>query len=540
MSFAKSSFIPLAAFLAAAVAIAAGWHWLGAGVPMPQAPLGPRDKLQCVSYAPFRGWQTPFDPSTRIERWQIEDDLARLKPLTDCIRTYSTELGLDQVPDVARRYGLKVLLGIWLGREERKNRIEIDSALALARRYPDVVSALVVGNEVLLRGELSAAALAGIIRNVKAQTAVPVTYADVWEFWTRFREVSEAVDFVTIHILPYWEDFPIPAREAAAHVASIRRQVAAIFPGKEILIGETGWPSQGRMREGALPSPSNQARVIQDILAAGQREHFRINLIEAFDQPWKRLLEGTVGGHWGLLDAATRERKFEWGAPVSDHPLWRWQAGGGVLLALCAFAAALIGRGGAAASGGAALWSGVAVNAVAGGLMAGLAAEKMLVESLGAGGFARSMVLVALSAAVPVAASAALARGLAPPAFARVLARRDERISQPLALLLGLCAVALTLMAIQAALGLAFDPRYRDFPFAALTAATIPLAVVAWAVPRGKGRRGAAEIACAFTLVSAAGYIAFNESFANWQSLWFCGAIVLLALTLLRARDARD
>ena len=84
------------------------------------------------------------------------------------------------------------------------------------------------------------------------------------------------------------------------------RKVAAAFPDKEILIGETGWPSAGRMREGALPSPSNQARVIHDILALAKRDNFRVNVIEAFDQPWKRRLEGTVGGHWGLFDADSR------------------------------------------------------------------------------------------------------------------------------------------------------------------------------------------------------------------------------------------
>ena len=173
---------------------------------------------------------------------------------------------------------------------------------------------MVVGNEVLLRGEMSATDLAGTIRAVKARVRVPVTYADVWEFWLRNRDVANAVDFITIHILPYWEDFPIPAGDAAAHVDAIRRQVVDAFPGKEVMIGEVGWPSAGRMREGALPSPANQARVIQDVLALGKRENFRVNVIEAFDQPWKRALEGTVGGHWGLFDAATRAPKFAWGA----------------------------------------------------------------------------------------------------------------------------------------------------------------------------------------------------------------------------------
>ena len=142
---------------------------------------------------------------------------------------------------------------------------------------------------------------------------MPVTYADVWEFWLRYREVAAAVDFITIHILPYWEDFPIPARDAAAHVDAIRSQVAAAFPGKEILIGEFGWPSAGRMREGALPSRANQARVVQEVVALASATNYRVNVIEAYDQPWKRQLEGTVGGHWGLFDAYERQRQIQLG-----------------------------------------------------------------------------------------------------------------------------------------------------------------------------------------------------------------------------------
>ena len=141
------------------------------------------------------------------------------------------------------------------------------------------------------------------------------------------------MDFVTIHILPYWEDDPVAARGAADHVDAIRKRVVENFPGKEIVIGEVGWPSAGRMREGALPSPANQARVIADVLERGKRERFRVNVIEAFDQPWKRALEGTVGGHWGLFDDATRRQKFAWGQPVSNHPHWPWQAAGGFVLA---------------------------------------------------------------------------------------------------------------------------------------------------------------------------------------------------------------
>ena len=172
---------------------------------------------------------------------------------------------------------------------------------------------------------------------------MPVTYADVWEFWLRHREVAAAVDFITIHILPYWEDFPDSRHGTRrAHVDAIRGRVAAAFPGKEIFLGEFGWPSAGRMREGALPSPANQARTVQEVLAHAKRENYRVNLIEAYDQPWKRQLEGTVGGHWGLFDAYRAAGQVRLGRGRSPTiPHWRWQAAGGVALAAVIFAAAL-------------------------------------------------------------------------------------------------------------------------------------------------------------------------------------------------------
>src|SRR3984893_12269509 len=147
--------IALALFVPIAAAIVAAWGWLGAPVALPASPLAAGEKLYCMSYSPFRGRQTPFDRTLRIDAAQIDDDLARLAPVTDCVRTYSTEHELYQVPGIAERHGVKAIQGIWLGRERARNRVEIESAVALAARYPATVRALVAGNEVLLRGELS-------------------------------------------------------------------------------------------------------------------------------------------------------------------------------------------------------------------------------------------------------------------------------------------------------------------------------------------------------------------------------------------------
>ncbi len=527
-------------FLACAAAIVgAVWWWMGAPVPMPAAPLAAGEKLYCVSYAPFRGDQNPLSDGTHIPAWQIDEDFARLKNVTDCVRSYSIEHGLDQIPEIARKHGLKVIQGLWLSSNAAKNETQIATTVGLAKRFPDVIQSVVVGNEVLLRGEISGPDLAGIIRRVKSQVSMPVTYADVWEFWLRHREIYDAVDFVTIHILPYWEDFPIPAEQAAAHVDSIRRQMVAAFPDKEILIGETGWPSAGRMREGALPSLANQALVIQGVLALAKRDKFHVNVIEAFDQPWKRRLEGTVGGYWGLFDADTREQKFPWGAAVSNHPHWARQAAGGILFAALIFGVAGLARFRAHGSLVAPmhLWLAIAANATVAGIFAGLAIERMPVESLGAGGWIRSYALALLALIAPLAASAALMReAVRLPSFAAVLRSLRPHLNDRLVVALGLLLVALTVLTLQVALGLVFDPRYKDFPYAPLSAAIVPFLLLSL-IRGGKGKRGAAEIVAAATLVLSAVYIVFNESFANWQSLWFCALIVALALILFRSKD---
>jgi exo-beta-1,3-glucanase (GH17 family) len=527
--------------VATLAAVAATWWWLGRPVEVPLVAADP-GRIQCVSYAPFRGNDSPLDEATRVSAREIEEDLTKLARLTDCVRTYSNENGLDQVPAIAKRLGLKVIQGLWLGSDRMKNRVRIDATVALAKQYRDAITAIVVGNEVLLRGELAAPDIAEVLREVKAATGIPVTYADVWEYWLHNRELADAVDFVTIHILPYWEDFPISAEQAGAHVDSIRSRVAASFPGKEILIGEVGWPSAGRMREGALPSPANQARVLEEVMARARANHYRVNLIEAFDQPWKRKLEGTVGGYWGLLSSGGREPKFAWGQPVSNHRDWVWQGAAGVALAAMVFAAAF------------APWrktwpdkhlpapllAGLAIDALAAGIAAPWAVANATTESLGAGGWVRGLAFIAVALGAPIAVATTLTRGAAVAPFARVLGRAAQRPAGGLAFAAGAILVVVTVLALQTALGLVFDPRYRDFTFAPLTAAVVPFAIASLVGVRGQLPLGRAERLAAVTLLGSAIYIVLNESVANWQAVWFAAMLAILAVTLFRLRDVQS
>jgi exo-beta-1,3-glucanase (GH17 family) len=521
-------------FALTAVAIAAAWWWLGAPVQLPPSPLAPGEKLYCASYAPFRDGQDPLVETTMIPPAQIEEDLALLSHFTDCVRTYSTENGVDKVAEIARRYGMKVFQGIWLSNQASRNRLQIATAVDLGKKFPDVIRGIVVGNEVLLRGEMSAGDLGAIIRDVKSQVPEPVTYADVWEFWLRNADLQNAVDFVTIHILPYWEDFPIPASQAAAHVDSIRKRVLAAIPNKEIMIGETGWPSEGRMREGALPSPANQARVIEDILTLGKRENFRVNIIEAFDQPWKRWTEGSTGRYWGIYDRASNGPKFTFGGAVSNHPHWVLLAFAGIVLAALTFG--VVWWKGDEKTATPQLWLRVAALAFVPAVLFGWAIERVPIESYSTGGWLRSFVLVAIAALAPIVCAAACTAGRSLPPFAFLIGRRSEARDTLGIALAGLFMI-LTLLSLQEALGLVFDPRYRDFTFAPLGAAAFAFLMLTFAAP-ASGLRAAAETVAAAVLAGSAIYIMPNETFANWQAIWFCVAILGVAFTLVRVRDA--
>ena len=525
----------LAAFAVTALAVGATWWWLGAPIELPPSPLAAGQKLYCVSYTPFRGGQSPLVEGTRAEPWQIEEDLALLSKYTGCVRTYSVTDGLDNVLASARRHGLKVLEGIWISNNAEKTRRQIATGIALAKQYPDVITGVIVGNEVLLRGEISVPDLIANIRDVKAQVSAPVTYADVWEFWLRYPDVQNAVDFVTIHILPYWEDFPIPAWRAAAHVADIRRKVADAMPGREIVIGEFGWPSAGRMRESARPSRANQARAVAETLALAQRENFRVNIIEAFDQPWKRALEGTVGGYWGIFDRATGAPKFSFSGSVSDHPHWPLQALAGILLTALTFGGALIfgHKKGLAIS----LWPRIAALSFVPAVFFGWTIETVPMEGFSFGSWLRSLAFASTAAAAPVVCAVACAAGRAPPRFAALLGRSGE-CRDGIDWALGGTLVALMLVSVEAALGLVFDPRYRDIPFAPLTAAAVPFLVLLASTPRPTGSRAIAETVAAVVLALSAVYIVFNERFSNWQSLWFCAGLIGVAFILERARGA--
>lgn len=293
----------------------------------------PQGKLNSLSFAPFWEGQGPMEGNFPTVP-QLDSDLRLLGGKTHSIRTYaSAEGSLPEIPALARKYGLTMIQGAWLGGIKKTNQLEIDGLIRSANANPDVVKRVIVGNEVLLRGDLGADELVQYIRAVKQAVKQPVSYADVWSVYLKYPQLMKEVDFITVHILPYWEDEPIAVEQAPAHIGRIysrvQQEAQRLGQDKPILIGESGWPSEGRQRGQAIPSVVNEAEFIRGLIEVANANHFDYNIVEAINQPWKSELEGVVGANWGLF-SSVREEVFPLTGPVYENPRWYWTWGAAI------------------------------------------------------------------------------------------------------------------------------------------------------------------------------------------------------------------
>jgi glucan 1,3-beta-glucosidase len=290
------------------------------------------------------------------------------------------------------------------------------------------------------------------------------------------------------------------------------------------------------MREVALPSPVNQARVVSEVLDLARRENFRVNLFEAYDESWKQEIEGTVGGSWGLFDSVRRALKYPPGIPISNFPFWKLQICGGMALSTLVFGAAWLTLYRKPRKRGLVSWFAVGISATTAGILVGVAVQKMIHESFGVVGWLLSSALLAAAIASPVFGAIALMSGRPLPNFPELLGTEHYRSESVPTILLGLALIVTTLIGTETAVALVFDPRNIDFPFAALTMAALPFAALTLLNPRKEGARPLAESMFAGVFLAAAVYVGLNEGPANWQSLWTCVAFLMLAGTLWRAR----
>lgn len=562
--------------LIAALANVAGWWWPNRPVKVGSASPGVAQQqvVESMSFAPFRRGQSPLT-KTYPTPDQVIEDLRSLQGITRGIRTYTSREGLEIVPPEAQKLGLNVMQGVWLGPERDINDKEVAAAIELANKYPDAIKSLVVGNEVLLRKDLPVDELIAYIRKVKAAVKQPVTYADVWEFWLRFPQLLNEVDFVTVHFLPYWEDLPIAAGHSMPHIMEVYRTVQAKLPGKPITIGEVGWPSEGRSRRDAVPARTEAAGFIADFMQVAQKEGLSYNLVEAFDQPWKVKLEGTVGGAWGVLDEL-RQPKFEVGGMVSNLPEWPIFASLSVvlLLILLVLHAQAVAALSPARMAAAVFFAQVLAALLAAAIERSLEYNYSLFHNI-EGGVAVLLqgifallllrrLLLLLRAQMQVQVPAAGSLGMALAGLRRVaglLSLQHPRLADGLYGLLAAWVAYHAVMLVAAG-------RYRDFPidyFLLPVAGLLLLRLIAGLFGRNPGLgldrlalantfadpqdgrvqgRFGWEAVLAFLLLATPVLVMANETLSNREALYWCAITVAYALPLLgsltiAARDGR-
>jgi exo-beta-1,3-glucanase (GH17 family)/glycosyltransferase involved in cell wall biosynthesis len=279
--------------------------------------------LAGVSYSGAGRWDNPL-AGERPSAERIAQDMALLSRHTRRIRTYSAEDEPD-LPALAGAHGLEVLLGAYLSERLDDNQRELRAAIAQARAH-DNVRRLIVGNETQLTGRLPPNRLVGYLdeaRTALRGTGVQVSTAEPWHVWMARPQLAQHVDFIALHVLPYWEGEAVETavQTALAQIERVRER----FPGRELLVAEVGWPSNGSPLGRARATPANQALFVRSFVHEATARGIDHVLIEAFDQPWKTRLEGRVGAYWGLWDT-WREPKFAFTGPVQANPYWPYQA----------------------------------------------------------------------------------------------------------------------------------------------------------------------------------------------------------------------
>lgn len=284
-----------------------------------------------ISYSPSHLFTQKQQEQVSPER--IDRDMRQLSQLTAHIRTYTVSNGLDRVPEIARRYGLTVSLGLWIGPDLDANEKEIETGIRVALANRRTVDRVFVGNEAIMRGDVTADQLNGYIKRVRAAlpNRIKVTTAEPWSTWLLTPEIAQNVDFISIHLLPYWEG--VYVKESLTFLQHAYGHIQDEFPDKPIVIGEAGWPSEGRTRGNAEASLANEAWFIRNFVQLALDKGYDYYLIEAYDQPWKGGNEGAVGAYWGLFDALGTP-KFPFTGMLRTFPEWRTYALGAAILTL--------------------------------------------------------------------------------------------------------------------------------------------------------------------------------------------------------------
>jgi len=256
--------------------------------------------LQGVCYSPFREGQDPNLGIFPIED-EIEEDLSIISGIASTQRPYGNDSTLYEIPRLSDEWGVGCYPAAWISDDKSANETEIKRLIEIANQDYYTTKGLIVGSEVLLRGDISEAKLEGYISQVNEATEIPVTTAETWNVWLEHPDLADAVDYIWIHVHPYWEGISVD--DAAEHVIEKWNRVKQAYLGKEVIIGETGWPTAGYTVGNAVPSEENQKKFLTEFKQLAEENNAKYFFFEAFDESWKAQYEGEVGAHWGLYNA---------------------------------------------------------------------------------------------------------------------------------------------------------------------------------------------------------------------------------------------
>ncbi|MBF0561414.1 MAG: glycosyltransferase [Alphaproteobacteria bacterium] len=299
----------VAAALIAAALNASAWFVAHRTASPPDADT----EIQSVSFSPYGPKQNPVSRDMPTAA-QIARDLSLVSGVARGIRIDTTTEGMEVVPAMARKYGLNVTLGAWVDKNETRNKRELENAVELAKKNRNVRSIL-VGNEMIYRKDKTVDEVIAMLRQMRKRVHIPVSTGEIWNVWLANPQLVKEVDYIAVHILPYWEG--VPAEHTVEYSLQRFDELRKAYPGKKIVVSEFGWPSNGYNNLAAVPDPLAEARVLREFLVEARKRGIDYNIIEAFDQPWKTM-EGSVGAYWGLFDA-NRVPKFSFTGSVDTH-----------------------------------------------------------------------------------------------------------------------------------------------------------------------------------------------------------------------------
>ena len=249
-----------------------------------------------LCFSPYVEGQKPGD---QLSKDQIRRRLEIIKPYTKWVRSFSCTEGNENIPRLAKEYGIKTLVGAWLGNDTETNEKELEGLIQLTKE--GVVDIAAIGNEVLYRGDLTETQLLEYIHRGKvAIKDVPVGYVDAYYEFRDHPKVAEALDVILANCYPFWEGCDMDY--SLLYMKDMYRQAQEAAQGKKVIITETGWPSQGTNLRGALPSYQNFLKYFINTQKWSQEADIEIFFFSSFDESWKVGAEGDVGAYWGLWD----------------------------------------------------------------------------------------------------------------------------------------------------------------------------------------------------------------------------------------------